>query len=36
VDREVSMLCEISDGSRLLRFHLYATHERTLAVARDM
>jgi len=32
VDREVSMLCEISDG-RLLRFHLYATHERALAVA---
>jgi ketosteroid isomerase-like protein len=35
VDREISMLCEISDG-RMCRFHLYATHERALTVARDV
>jgi ketosteroid isomerase-like protein len=34
VDREVSMLCEIRDG-RLVRFHIYSTHERALAVARQ-
>jgi ketosteroid isomerase-like protein len=33
VDREVSMLCEIRDGS-MVRFHIYPTHERALAVAR--
>ena len=34
VARRVSMLCEIRDG-RLVRFHLYSTHERALAVARE-
>ena len=34
VDREVSMLCEIR-GGRLVRFHIYSTHERALAVARQ-
>jgi hypothetical protein len=34
VDREVSMLCEIRDA-RLVRFHLYASHERALEVARQ-
>ena len=34
VDREVSMLCEIRDG-RMVRFHIYSTHERALAVARQ-
>ena len=34
VDRVVSMLCEIHDG-RLVRFHIYATHEQALAVARQ-
>jgi ketosteroid isomerase-like protein len=34
VDREVSLLCEIRDG-RLVRFHIYSTHERALAVARQ-
>jgi ketosteroid isomerase-like protein len=34
VARRVSMLCEIRDG-RLVRFHLYPTHERALAVARE-
>jgi ketosteroid isomerase-like protein len=34
VDRQVSMLCEIRDG-RLVRFHIYPTHEQALAVARQ-
>jgi hypothetical protein len=34
VDREVSMLFEIRDGE-LVRFHIYPTHERALAVARQ-
>lgn len=34
VNREVSMLCEIR-GGRMVRFHLYSTHERALAVARQ-
>jgi ketosteroid isomerase-like protein len=34
VDREVSMLCEIRDGRRM-RFHIYSTHERALAAARE-
>ena len=34
VDREVTMLCEIRDG-RLVRFHIYPTHERAVAVARQ-
>ena len=34
VDREVSMLCEIRDR-RMMRFHIYSTHERALAVARE-
>ena len=34
VNREVSMLCEIRDA-RLVRFHIYATHERALDVARQ-
>ena len=32
VDREVSMLFEIRDA-RLVRFHIYATHERALDAA---
>jgi ketosteroid isomerase-like protein len=34
VDRRVSMLCEIRDG-RMVRFHLYPTHERAVDVARE-
>ena len=34
VDRQVSMLCEIRDR-RMVRFHIYSTHERALAVARE-
>jgi ketosteroid isomerase-like protein len=34
VDREVSMLCEIRDR-RMIRFHLYSTHQQALAVARQ-
>ena len=32
VDRKVSMLCEIRDA-RMLRFHIYSTHEEALAAA---
>ena len=34
VDRKVSMLLEIRDA-RMLRFHIYPTHEQALAVARQ-
>lgn len=34
VNREVSMVCEIRD-SRLVRFHIYSTHEQALTVARQ-
>ena len=34
VEREVSMLFEFRDA-RLVRFHIYPTHERALAVARQ-
>jgi ketosteroid isomerase-like protein len=34
VDRRVSLLCEIRDG-RMVRFHIYSTHERAVAVARQ-
>jgi ketosteroid isomerase-like protein len=34
VNREVSMLFEIREG-RMVRFHLYSTHERAVSVARQ-
>jgi hypothetical protein len=34
VEREVSMLFGLRDA-RLVRFHIYPTHERALAVARQ-